>query len=124
MSSASTLSSSSPISPSSPPPPVIEGAAWHALLFAGLPYLEDSEGSTTIRLIASGLDVATVFGSLAAMRWSIHERNRYSGGNERAFGDANDYLKTSGYLLLGTLTVRSAAAICYWNDRCRRWVRR
>ena len=100
------------------------GTAWHAFLFAGLPYLEDSKSGTGARLIASGLDVATLFGSLAAMRWSIHERNRYSTGSEHAFGDANDYLKTSGYLLLGTLAVRSAAAICYWSDACRRWTRR
>lgn len=100
------------------------GTAWHAFLFAGLPYLADSKGSTSARLVTSGLDVATLFGSLAAMRWSIHERNRYSNGNERSFGDANDYLKMSGYLLLGTLAVRTAAAICYWSDKCRRWTQR
>jgi hypothetical protein len=113
-----------PIQPPPPPLPAIEGTAWHALLFAGLPYLEDSRGGTGARLIASGLDLATLFGSLAALRWSIHERNRYSTGSERSFGDANDYLKASGYLLLGALAVRSAAAICYWNDDCRRWTRR
>jgi hypothetical protein len=107
-----------------PPPPAVIGNASHALLFAGLPYLEDDRSSGLSQGLFSTLDVLAVGGGLAALSWSVVRRNQYSDGDSGALGSANDYLKTSAWLLGGALAIRLGATACYWWDSCRGWTQK
>jgi hypothetical protein len=100
------------------------GTSWHALGFAGLPYLEDSKSSSVAAGVFSTLDVLTLGGGLAALGMSVRKRTQYSEGDAAALGQANSYLKLSEGLLIGALAVRSVAALCYWSTTCRRWMSR
>jgi hypothetical protein len=96
-----------------------QGNAWHGLLFAGMPYLEDEKGSGFYRGMFSTIDVATIGGGLATLGWSVRLRNQYAGGDTRAFDRANDYLTASAVLLISAAAVRLAASGCYWMRWCR-----
>jgi hypothetical protein len=106
------------------PPTEFGGTSWHAFVFAGLPYLEDSKSSSVAAGVFSTLDVLTLGGGLAALGMSVRKRTQYSEGDAAALGQANSYLKLSEGLLIGALAVRSVAALCYWSTTCRRWMSR